>query len=116
MAELIPFSPGGRGRGPERVVALHDDLVEPWMELTAIAGEYGTFAAGVMDVARRIEQAMVAGRPGLVAMYADRLERAAAHQGGRAKRAQVLSRLRQAELEGTACADAIAAPGHGAAA
>jgi hypothetical protein len=70
-------------------------------ELDAISSEGLTFAAGVLEIARRIEQAMVAGTPGLIAMYADRLERAATQQGARVKRAQVLARLRQAELEGT---------------
>lgn len=115
-AKIVPFTPGGRGHGPQRVVALHDDLVEPWAELDAIAGEADRFASGVVDVARRIQTALAAGSYAVAAMHADRLERAGPQQQGRAKRAQVLAKLRQAELDGGACLDGIVAPGHGRAA
>lgn len=114
--KVIPFTPGGRGHGPRRVVALHDDLVEPWAELTAIAGEAERFASGVHTISRLITRALAAGSYAVAAMYADRLEREAPQHQGRATRAKVLAKQRQAELDGGACLDGIVAPGHGAAA
>lgn len=116
MATVIPFHRGGPGLGPTRVVALHDDLVEPWAEVDAVASEAVAFANGVLILSRQIQLALAADKIGVAAMLADRLERAAPQQEGRARRAQALARLRQAELAGTHCADGIAEPGHGRAA
>lgn len=113
MSNLILLP--GRRAAPTHAVS-DSDLAEPWLELSAIAAEAEAFARVVTELARLAQKAAAAGRHALAAMYADRLERAATTQTGRAKRAQALARLSLAGLEGIECADAIAAPGHGRAA
>lgn len=106
-----------RHRGArQQVVALGDDLVEPWMEVSAVAAESVAFAAEVLDLARALLRALATDRVGVAAMHARSLEDLAPRRTGRAKRAGVLAAQRQAELGGGACMDGIVAPAHGRAA
>jgi hypothetical protein len=114
-ASVIAFA---RQRGArQRVVALGDDLVEPWME-TAAAGDAGAdFADVVLALSRQIQRALAAGHLTAAATFANELEQIAPRVGLRARIASSVARERLAELNGIAdSADAIGAPGHGAAA
>lgn len=104
----------GRGRQPASIEATR----EARDELRIVAEEALDFAVSAVHVARRIQVALAAGRLGLIADFADELERIGNHATVRAKAAAAIAKVRQAEAN-QACPDEhslVAMPGHGAAA
>lgn len=116
-ARVIPFSVGGRGYGPARVIANRDDLVSPIEELLAEALEGSDLAADVVWHARRIQTALASGNAAIIAQYADALEDLGLRRGNQAQAAAAIARARIAELTRT-CPDEAGqrARGHGTAA
>ena len=107
--------PGGRGKGPGRVLASRADLVEPWIELAAIADEHSELLVEAVICLRSIQTAIARGRHGLVGTYADHLESRITRAAARLTAASATARLRLADLE--RCPDAVGdVPGHGVAA
>lgn len=110
---VVAFRAEGRGRQPAAVEQLRDARDE----LRVVAEEALDFAVTAVHLARRIQTALLEGRLGLLAGYADELERDGNQATNRAKSAAAIAKVRQAEANGT-CPDRslVVEPGHGAAA
>ena len=82
----LTLLPGGPGHGPAKIVGLREDLEEGWLEARVAGEDLGRYAGDVLRLARRIQEAVYAGKRGLVAQYAHELELAAPHAAGRGRR------------------------------
>lgn len=114
-ARVIPIT---RARGRGRQPAIVEELRNQRDEIRVVAEEALDFAVSAVHLSRRIQVALASGRFGLIADFADEIERLGNHATVRAKAAAAIAKIRQAEING-ACPDEhvlVAEPGHGAAA